>query len=104
MYSKIAVVGERELVLSFKALGVPVFPAGNVAEAEEKVKELVEENYSLILLTEGFASQMQQLLTTLRTKPETTITTIPTSRGSQGFALEELKAVLRKAVGVDIFG
>lgn len=104
MYSKIAVVGERELVLSFKALGVPVFPVVNLEEAEERVKKLVEENYSLILLTEKFASQMQLLLNSLRTQSITTITPIPTSQGSQGFALESLKAILRKAVGVDIFG
>lgn len=103
MYSKIGVIGERELILSFRALGIPVFPVGNLGEAEERVKELVEEKYSLILLTEEYASQMEQLLAALRTKSETTITPIPTSRGSQGFALEEIKAILRKAVGVDIF-
>jgi len=104
MYSKIGVIGEKELILSFKALGVPVFPVGNLKEAEERIRILVDEKYSLILLTESFASQMEQLLATLRTNPETTITPIPTSGGSQGFALEEIKAILRKAVGVDIFG
>ncbi|KPJ49876.1 hypothetical protein AMJ40_04520 [candidate division TA06 bacterium DG_26] len=104
MYSKMAVVGERELILSFKALGIGVFPVENLNEAEERVKQLVDQGYSLILVTEGFASGMRELLHTLRMKPGTTITPIPTAAGSEGYALEELKAVLRKAVGVDIFG
>lgn len=104
MYSKIAVVGERELILSFKALGIPIFPVVNLNEALEMVKKLVKENYSLILLTEEYASQMKELMGELRTKPGITVTPIPTARGSKGFALEELKAVLRKAIGVDIFG
>lgn len=104
MYSNISVVGERELVLSFKALGVPVFPVEDVVEAEKTVRRLAEEKCSIILLTERFASQMKTLLDELRREAEVTITPIPTSGGSQGFALEELKAVLRKAVGVDIFG
>jgi V/A-type H+-transporting ATPase subunit F len=103
MYSKIAVVGERELILSFKALGVPVFPAASPKEAEDVLRGLVEEGYALILLTDRFASEMQQLLATLRTQSGTTITPIPASGGSEGFALEEIKALLRKAVGVDIF-
>jgi V/A-type H+-transporting ATPase subunit F len=104
MYSNVSVVGERELILSFKALGVTVFPVENTPEAEETVRRLVEEKCSIILLTERFASEMHVLLDELRRESEVTITPIPTSGGSQGFALEELKAVLRKAVGVDIFG
>jgi V/A-type H+-transporting ATPase subunit F len=104
MHSNISVVGERELILSFKALGVPVVPVEDATEAEEAVKRLVEEKCSIILVTERFALKMKSLLEELRKEPDVTITPIPTSGGSEGFALEELKAVLRKAVGVDIFG
>ena len=49
---RIAVLGDRESVLGFKALGLDVFPAESVEEARSTLHRLAKENYAVVYLTE----------------------------------------------------
>lgn len=103
MSSNLAVIGERDLVLSFKALGIPVFGVDSLDQAKETMRKLIEEEYALIFITETLASGMSDLLQEVATKPVPAIIPIPTSKGSSGFALNRLRETIKKAVGADVF-
>ena len=47
---KIGVLGSRETVMGFKALGLDVFPATDTAEARQILRRITkaEENYAII--------------------------------------------------------
>ena len=52
---KIAVVGDRDSVLGFKALGLEVCPAQSADEAREIIHRLAKENCAILYLTEQLA-------------------------------------------------
>ena len=45
---RIAVVGEKDSVLGFQALGLDVFPAGGADQARTALHRLAKENYAVI--------------------------------------------------------
>ena len=53
---KIAVLGDSDITLVFKAVGMDVYNANSVGEASEKLK-LLARNYSVIFITEDLAVQ-----------------------------------------------
>ncbi|HAA25541.1 MAG TPA: V-type ATP synthase subunit F, partial [Ruminiclostridium sp.] len=53
---KVGVIGEKDAVLGFKALGFSVFPVENSDRAAEKLSELAADKYAVIYITEQTAS------------------------------------------------
>ena len=56
---KIAVVGDKDSVLGFKALGLETHCVEHVEQARKAVHTLAKENCAIIYLTEQLAAQMQ---------------------------------------------
>ena len=59
---KIAVVGDRDSVLGFKALGLEVCPARARTRPERSSTGLAKENCAILYLTEQLAVQLQSEL------------------------------------------
>ena len=59
MSEKMAVIGDKDSIFAFKAVGVEVFGAADESEAKERLKALVKENYKVIFLTEDLAQALQ---------------------------------------------
>ncbi|NLV89434.1 MAG: V-type ATP synthase subunit F, partial [Tissierellia bacterium] len=53
---KVAVVGDKDSILGFKALGVDVFPVVEKDEARRVVDTLARNKYGIIFITEQTAS------------------------------------------------
>lgn len=100
--NKIAVVGDKDAVLGFKAVGVEVFDATTAEQANKLVKELSKQNYAVVFLAESLAEQMPETLAKLKTQPFPAIVPIPTDGKSSGFGMAGIKADVEKAIGVDI--
>ena len=49
---KIAVMGDVDSVLGFKALGLDVYPVAGPEEGHETLHRLARENYAIIYMTE----------------------------------------------------
>ena len=58
---KIAVIGDKDLILAFKAISMEVFCADTKEEGEDLVKKLAK-THSVIFITENLAAQMDSLL------------------------------------------
>ena len=62
---KIAVLGDSDITLVFKAVGMDVYNANSVGEASEKLK-LLARNYSVIFITEDLAVQIEEQIAKFR--------------------------------------
>lgn len=98
---KIAVLGDSDITLVFKAIGMDVYNANSVGEASEKLK-LLARNYSVIFITEDLAVQIEEQIAKFRNRTYPAIIPIPSSTGSTGYGIENIKKDVERAVGTDI--
>ncbi|WP_207669344.1 V-type ATP synthase subunit F [Fonticella tunisiensis] len=99
---KIGVVGERDAVLAFLALGMTVKSVESPEEAIRAVDSMAREGYGLIFLTETMAKDMEETLNRYKNQMLPAVILIPGSRGSLGIGLAKIRENVEKAVGVDI--
>jgi len=99
---KIAVIGGKDYILGFKALGVSVFPVETGEEASQALTSIKDGNYAAIFISEDFAEALKDILEEIREKPLPAVAFIPDPRGSRGLALERLRQNTRRAIGTDI--
>lgn len=103
---KIAVIGGRDTVMGFKALGLETYPATDSAEAGRILKSLTREHddYAIIYIEENFAAQLQAEIDKFKDSPTPAIILIPGREGSMGLGQSALKAAVERAVGTNILG
>lgn len=99
--NRIAIIGAKENILPFKAVGVHVYPVNRYFEAVEVLKKLARD-YSVIFITEDIAAEINDTLDRYRVKPYPVIIPIPGAMGSTGYGMENISNNVEKAIGVDI--
>lgn len=99
---KIAVIGDKDSILAFKAIGAEVFTANNSFEANDLLKKLSKGDYAVIFITEQIAEEIKDTLVKMKTKAFPSVIPIPSSSGSNGFGMAGLKKDVEKAIGADI--
>ena len=100
---KIAVVGDKDSVLGFKALGLDVYPVDSIEEARKTVHALAKESCAILYLTEQLAAQMKDVLERYKDALTPAIILIPGKEGSLGIGMTNVKTAVERAVGADIF-
>ncbi|GAE87739.1 v-type ATP synthase subunit F [Acetivibrio straminisolvens JCM 21531] len=55
---KIGVIGDKDSILGFKALGMSVFPVTSALEAQETIDKIASMQYAVIYITEQFAKDI----------------------------------------------
>jgi V/A-type H+/Na+-transporting ATPase subunit F len=113
---KIAIVGNKDQILGFKALGITASVANNGEEARDALfqlykEEIILENgdakkkYAIIFILEDLAIQItEDDYKKLNKAAIPAIIPIPGIQGSQGYGLLRIKKMVEQAVGSDIFG
>lgn len=99
---KISVVGDKDSVLGFKALGLDVHPVDHVEEARRVVHTLAKEDCAILYLTEQLAAQMKDVLERYKDALTPAIILIPGKEGSLGIGMANVKTAVERAVGADI--
>lgn len=99
---KIAVVGDRDSVLGFQALGLSVFPTETVEQARQTVNQLAKEDYAILYLTEQLGQQLMDLLARYQSQVTPAIILIPGKEGSLGIGMQNITSAVERAVGADI--
>jgi len=99
---KVGVIGERDSVLVFKAVGFDVYPVVSREEASEKLAELADAGYAVIYITEQVASTIAEDIERYRFSRFPAIVPIPGTKGSLGIGMNSVKKSVEKAVGADI--
>lgn len=100
--NKIGIIGDKDSILGFKALGVDVFPVTEEQEAEWTLKRMAREDYAVILITEQVAVLIKNTVDRYKTSPFPVVLSIPNNMGTTGQGMENVKANALKAIGSDI--
>ena len=103
MPSKIAVIGDKDSVLGFKAVGVEVFDATTPEQAASLIKKLSQQGgYAVLLIAEGLAELIPETLEKAKLQTYPAGVPIPTTATPSGFGLSGINSDVEKAIGVDI--
>lgn len=98
---KIAVIGDKDSILAFKAVGADVFPVQNEEDATETLKKAAR-SYPIIFITENIAEQIQEIVDRYKTRPYPAVIPIPGATGSTGYGMKGISENVEKAIGSDI--
>ncbi len=99
---KIAVLGDRESILGFNALGMDTFMAEDKITGSAYLDKLTLENYAIIYITEPLAELTQDKIDEYKDKTIPAIIPIPSLQGSTGLGMRQLRESVRKAAGLDL--
>lgn len=112
-----AIVGNKETILGFKALGLKTFNVTNAREATKILYQLKSETvkdegsgekrnlYAIIFITEDLAMEIESTdYQKLSHDALPAIIPIPGSKGTTGYGIKRISKMVEQAVGSDIFG
>jgi len=102
MYS-IAVMGDRDSIYGFAALGLETFPFyGDKQEAVKLLRRLCDGKYAIIYITEALAELIEDEINAIREEPLPAVILIPGVSGNTGKGMQSVKISVEQAVGSDI--
>lgn len=99
---RIAVIGDWESVMGFRALGLDTYPVTSADQARETVRKLAKGDCGIIYLTEQLAKDMEDILSRYKDEVRPAIILIPGREGSLGIGTSRLQHTIERAVGADI--
>ncbi|MEE3481847.1 MAG: V-type ATP synthase subunit F [Lachnospiraceae bacterium] len=100
---KICVVGDRDSIYGFAALGLSIFPtAGDHEEDAKLLRRLADGEYGIIYITESCAAALSDVIAEYAEKVFPAIIQIPGVSGNTGAGIQGVKQSVEKAVGSDI--
>lgn len=99
---KIAVIGDKDSVLAFKALGVDVFTVYRAEEARQTVDTIARERYGIIFITEQIASLIPDTIERYDNEIIPAVILIPSNQGTLDIGMSRINSNVEKAVGTNI--
>ncbi len=97
----IAVMGDRDSILGFSALGLGIHPVEEAQEAR-KILRALSETTAVIYITERLAAELAPEIDGYKDKVTPAIIVIPGKEGPAGMGMSALKSAVERAVGADI--
>lgn len=102
MANKIAVIGEKESVLGFRAVGFEVHEVATPQEAEATLHRLAAEDCGIIFITEQALAPILSVMDRYKDNRLPAIIPIPGRSGPMGLGMQSVKKSVERAVGADI--
>ena len=100
--SKVGVIGDKDSVMGFLALGIDTFTAYEPEEIKKTIHRLIEEDYAIIYITEQASLLAKDYIARFKDDPLPAIIVIPGIGGSLGLGMNEIRESSKRAIGVDI--
>ncbi len=101
---KVAVIGDSDSIIGFRALGLTVLEALTPEAAEDHLRYAVDEDFAIVFITEPCFTANQDYIRSLRSRKLPAVIPIPPISGGTGLGLTQLRESVRKAIGMDILG
>lgn len=101
---KIAVMGDRDSIYGFAALGMEPFPVTERETAVRTLHQLCEGGYAVIYMTEKLGEMLDRELQHYRSQGLPAIILIPGVSGNTGNGMNAVRQSVLRAVGSDILG
>ena len=102
MYKKIGVVGDKDSVLAFKALGVDVAPVVGADEARRAVDKMAMNDYAVKFVTEHVAVTIEETIERYNNQLLPAVILIPSNQGTLNIGSKRISDSVEKAVGMNI--
>ena len=99
---RVAVMGDRDSIYGFAALGLDTYPVAEQEEAAKTLKTLAEGQYAVIYITESLQSQLEAEIDRYENDYLPAIIPIPGVSGNTGKGIRNVKKSVERAVGSDI--
>lgn len=100
---KIGIIGERDSVLGFMAIGFSVHEATDAETAKDILHTLAKDgSYAIIFIVENYAEAIAEDIARYKDAPMPAVITIPGRAGSTGYGMAAIKSAVERAVGADI--
>lgn len=102
---KIAIIGPSDTISGLRALGVVAFPATTAEEVLEQLRDIKRQatdgaGYAVVCVIESLVKDVDQgEYAKVVAGPLPAVVLLPGPEGSQGFALQRLRALAEQAVG-----
>lgn len=98
---RVAVIGDKDSILAFKAVGIDVFPIYNIEEARDTLRK-VARSHKLIFITEDIGEKISDVVNRYNSVAYPIVIPIPNSGGATGYGMNRIRKNVEKAIGVDI--
>lgn len=99
---KIAVLGDRDSIYGFAALGLEIFPVQDKEAGARALRQLADQGYGVIYITEELAAGLEEEMARYRESLLPAVIPIPGVRGNTGMGIAMVKRSVEQAVGSDI--
>ncbi|MGH4139812.1 V-type ATP synthase subunit F [Clostridium sp.] len=99
---KVGVVGDKDSILAFKALGIDVYPVIEIEEAKKVIDKMAFDNYAVIFVTEQIAQHLGETIKRYNRQMLPAIILIPSNQGSLNIGMQKIRDNVEKAVGINI--
>ncbi len=99
---RIAVIGDWESVMGFRALGLDTYPVTSAEEAKSIIHRLAKEDCAVIYLTEQLAAGLGDVIEKYKDESKPAIILIPGREGVLGIGRNAIQSSIERAVGADI--
>ncbi|MGI6772227.1 MAG: V-type ATP synthase subunit F [Clostridiales bacterium] len=99
---RIAVMGDKDSIYGFAALGLEIYPTEDPDTAVDTLKKLAHNDYAVIYITEALAAKIPDEIEKYRDRITPAIILIPGIFGNTGMGINNVKRAVEKAVGSDI--
>lgn len=97
---KIAVIGDKDSISGFSAVGMTPFPVEDGEAAFEMLMTLVGTNYGVIFVTENVYEKIRTEYKSVTPLPA--VIPIPGAVGNTGAGMRDISKFVERAVGSDI--
>ncbi len=98
---KIAVIGNKDSVLGFKAVGLDVFFTDHIV-ISDLIDDLAKKQYAIIYVTEEVFEKIHDVIIDYHDEIIPAIIPIPSNKGSKGIGMKNIRDAAEKAIGADI--
>jgi V/A-type H+-transporting ATPase subunit F len=102
--SEMAVIGDKDTVLAFKALGVEAFYETERRAIIATLRQLVEKDYRIVFITEREAEKVNDYIESRAGIAFPIILPIPDGVNSYGYGNKRINANIERAIGGTLGG
>lgn len=103
--SKAIAVGEKHLILGFKAMGFEIIALEDNAKLMQTLIAISSDlEVGLVVVTESMAEGNQEAINEFQNRSSAVITLIPTHEGSRHTSFFMMSRAVERSIGIDILG
>lgn len=99
---RIGVVGDKNTVLAFKAIGLEGVIALDKDMARQSIDQMAADHFAVIFVTETLAALLEETIERYRRSLVPAIILIPGEQGSLNLGMQRIKDNMERAIGMNL--